>query len=159
MLCQSVLIGQQAPMQSESIRLDSMYRDANRIASLDITERDCLGSVRMALVVRVGCLVKPCRVGQSLRRIGIDPAVCQSSPHRSKTQQLDNNTRFKAWKSVASPTPRQVRCFVKAFWLVDKHQCKVNPSAWIPCTEMSIALHRSITPQKIASGPCAQSSL
>ena len=62
-------------MQSESIRLDLMYRNANRIASLDITPGDCLGSVRMALVVWVVCLVKPCRVGQSLRRIFIDPAV------------------------------------------------------------------------------------
>ena len=102
-------------MQSESIRLDLMYRNANRIASLDITPGDCLGSVRMALVVWVVCLVKPYRVGQSLRRIGIDPTIYQRSPQRSKTQQLDNKARFEAWKSVASPTPRQVRCFAKAF--------------------------------------------
>ena len=83
-------------MQSESIRLDSMYRDANRIASLDITPGDCLGLLRMILVVNAGCLVKPCRVGQSLRRIGIDPAVSYSFAHRSKTQQLDNKVRFEA---------------------------------------------------------------
>ena len=69
-------------MQSESIRLDSMYRDANRIASLDITPGDHLSLVSTVLVVRVWCLVKPCRVGQSLRRIGIDLANYQSFPHR-----------------------------------------------------------------------------
>ena len=63
-------------MQSEFIRLDPMYRDANPILSLNITQGNCLELVRMALVVWAGCLVKPCRVGQSLRRIGIDPAVC-----------------------------------------------------------------------------------
>ena len=83
-------------MQSESIRLDLMYRNVNRIASLDITPGDCLGSVRMALVVWVVCLVKPCRVGQSLRRIGIDPAIIYGFAHRSKTQQLDNKVRFEA---------------------------------------------------------------
>merc|ERR1712115_195114 len=100
-------------MQSESIRLDSMYRDANRIASLNIIQEDRLSLVNTVLVVWVVCLVKPCPVGQSLRRIGIDPAVCQSFPHQSKTQQLDNKARFEGWKAVASPMPRQVRCFVR----------------------------------------------
>ena len=64
MLCQSVLVGRQAPMQSESIRLDSMYRDANRIVSLNNILEDYLGSVRTVLVMKAGYLVKSCRVGQ-----------------------------------------------------------------------------------------------
>ena len=68
-------------MQNESMSLNSMYQDANCIASLHITPGDNLEFVRKVLVVRFGCLVKPCRVGQTLRRIGIDPAVCQGSPH------------------------------------------------------------------------------
>ena len=126
-LLESVLVGRQEPMQSESIRLDSMHRDANRIASLDITPEDCLSLLCTVLVVGDGCLVKPRRVGHSLQRIGIDPAVCRSCTHPRKTQQLDNNARFESWKSVVSPTPRQVQCFGKAFLSVNKHQCKMNP--------------------------------
>ena len=90
-------------MQSESIRLDSMYRDANRIASLNIIPEDLLSSLRTVLVVRVACLGKPCPVGQSLRCIGIDPAVCQSS----HTDQKPNSWITKLALKLRKVLPRQ----------------------------------------------------